>query len=85
MELTPKEKASELLEKFSPLVTTWDCYWDYPRNEDDVLNDAKQCALIAVDEILYALNDDDLYIQGETNIHDSIEYYNEVKQEINNL
>jgi hypothetical protein len=31
----------KLIEKYAPLVTTWDCYWD-----------AKKCALIAVDEIL---------------------------------
>jgi len=84
MELTPKKKASELLEKFSPLVTTWDCYWDYPRNEDDVLNDAKQCALIAVDEMINEMTD--LYKS-----HNSIDNFNrlnfwfEVKREINNL
>jgi hypothetical protein len=46
--ISPKEKAQELITKFSPLVTTWDCYWDTPRNEDDVVVDAKKCALIAI-------------------------------------
>jgi hypothetical protein len=85
MELTPKEKAKELYDKYFLLhesSTDENGVWIVSALNKGL---AKKCALIAVDEILYALNDDDLYIQGETNIHDSIEYYNEVKQEINNL
>lgn len=47
-----KEKAKQLVDKFSPLVTIWDCYHDIPLDPDLILKDAKQCALIAVDEIL---------------------------------
>lgn len=50
--MTPKEKATELINKFSPLVTTWDCYHDTPRDPDCILKDAKECALICVDEIM---------------------------------
>ena len=50
--MTPKEKAKELVEKYNPLVTTWDCYWDTERHKDDIVNDAKKCALIVVDEII---------------------------------
>ena len=50
--MTPIEKAKELVAKFSSFVTTWDCYWDSPRNEDDVIVDAKKCALIAVEELI---------------------------------
>ncbi|MES2395643.1 MAG: hypothetical protein V4549_06555 [Bacteroidota bacterium] len=65
-----KEKAIELVGKFKPLVTTWDCYWDCPANPDDILKEAKLCALICVDEML---------IKG-TEYH--IRYWQNVKQEI---
>jgi hypothetical protein len=45
---------------------------------------AKQCAIIAVDEIIKALNDD-IYIQGETDIDSHKEYWQEVKIEIEKL
>ena len=54
--MTAQEKAKELITKFSPLVTTWDCYFDSPRNEDDVIVDAKKCALIVVDELINDCN-----------------------------
>lgn len=73
--MKPKEKAKELIKKFSPLVTTWDCYWDAPRNEDDVIVDAKQCAIIAVDEILKLQ-----LIDGYDH-----EFWQEVKQELEKL
>lgn len=47
----PNDKAMELVEKFKPLVTTWDCYFDAQANPDEIV-DAKKCAHIAVDEIL---------------------------------
>ena len=67
--MTPKEKAQELAMKFDKYGET---------------DNAKQCALIAVDEIIKALNDD-IYIQGETDIDSHIEYWQEVKQEIQAL
>jgi hypothetical protein len=75
--MTPKEKAEEIynkcLDKIQGLEgTEW---WE----------SAKQCALIAVDEIINCLDDDDLYIQGESNIDGFISYYKEVKQEIEKL
>ena len=76
--MTPKEKAEELVDKFRMNVL------DY---EGSGLNTfkAKQCALIAVDEIIKTLKDNDLYIGGETNIDDIIRFWQEVKQEIENL
>ncbi len=50
--MTPKEKAKELIEKYSPLVTTWDCYNDSPTEDEYILRDSKKCAIICVDEIL---------------------------------
>jgi hypothetical protein len=50
--MTPKERAERLILKYSPLVTTWDCYWDTPRNEDDVRADAVKCSLVMIEEIM---------------------------------
>jgi len=66
--MTPKEKAKDLLDKFSN-VALLDSY------------EAKQCALVAVDEILAELLEivmvtSSKYIIKHTN------YYQEVKQEI---
>lgn len=74
--MTPKEKAKELVSKFDgDLITAG---WG-----ETAFIDSKQCALIAVDEIIKALNDD-IYIQGETDIDSHIEHWQEVKQEIEN-
>ena len=70
--MTPKEKADELIDKFYIKV--------YDREGTSAMNEfeAKQCALIAVDEILNLAsfyND----TQGE------VTYWTEVKQEIKNI
>ena len=65
--MTPKEKAQELFDRF---------YWNVlDRDGSAAMNgfELKQCALVAVDEILKA-------VEGK---HD--EYWQEVKQEIQNL
>ena len=64
--MTPKEKAKELVDKFSnvPLLDSYE---------------AKQCALIAVDEIFEALDEHHWQNRNVT------EYYREVKQEIEKL
>ena len=59
--MTPKEKALELYYKFT-------CY--APLHSDN-----KQCALIAVDEIIWLLNNNQI----------DIDYYQEVKKEINGI
>tara|TARA_R110000850_G_scaffold48_1_gene163 strand:+ start:60 stop:245 length:186 start_codon:yes stop_codon:yes gene_type:complete len=61
--MTPKEQAKELVERF---------YWKITENSLSV-RQAKQCALICVDEIL--------------KFHDRIDvdYWNEVKQEIKEI
>jgi hypothetical protein len=73
--MTPKEKAEELVDKFKR-------YAYYPTTNDDVLfvnqlnYNAKQCALIAVNEILNAV----------TAIADKrYDYWKEVKQELEKL
>jgi hypothetical protein len=68
--MTPKEKALEIIEDF-----TFNC------RECDYEAKAKQCALIAVDEILKAVdNPDEKYLMKHI-----VEYWRQVKQEIENL
>jgi hypothetical protein len=66
-----KEKARELVEKYDSTLT-------YLESKSK----AKQCALIAVDEVLYCLNmnHDNVYFYNP-----EYEYYKEVKQEIEKL
>jgi hypothetical protein len=77
--MAPKEKANELVDKFyqrfplkmNVITTRGDLSWEY-----DNWDEAKQCALIAVDEILG---------QFRWRPSDGLSYWTEVKQEIENL
>jgi hypothetical protein len=72
--MTPKEKAEELYSTYRYVLSLPNA----PLGENkDVL--AKQCALIAVDETLRAL-----HFNVWTNV-DEINYWKEVKQEIEQL
>ena len=68
--MIPQLKAKELVDK----------YWIYLRAgllyDEEAKEDAKHCALIAVDELFLATDDFDL---------DTKEYWQEVKQEIEKL
>ena len=68
--MTPKEKAIELYNKM----------YDYSLFEEE----AKRCALIAVDEILNGYEFDSLDIEHKR-IMDNINYWDKVKQEIEAL
>jgi hypothetical protein len=73
--MTPKEKAKELVDNFWYSLSI-------------TLGQAKQCALIAVDEILKAIPSEYLdEWKGETymSINEDVEYYQKVKQEIQAL
>ena len=72
--MTPKEKAKELFNK----------YYSYLKanlmDDKEAIDDAKQCALIAVDEIL------DSHYKLLSGVKTSIyKYWQEVKQEIKNI
>ena len=70
--MIPKEKAKELFDKFSL------GYYHAPN--------AKQCALIAVDEIMEFMKMDDEYTETSYNANSKwVNYWLEVKQEINKL
>jgi hypothetical protein len=69
--MTPKEKASELIVDFQLKCKTLD------------YQEAKQCALIAVDEILQILVQD--FEKGQHRANDFLDCWQEVKQEIEKL
>jgi len=69
--MTPKEKAKELHRKFYLL-----------NGESDSWDIAKQCALIAVDEIIKANPHSNPF---NTEVCSTMEYWQQVKQEIENL
>ena len=66
--MAPKEKALELIKKFRIHQPVW-----------EVRDDAKQCALIAVNEVIEALN----FHQWQN--RNEIEWWNEVKEEIEKI
>ena len=70
--MTPKEKAEELHNKFYKINEGVNLiYWE----------ESKQCALIAVNEILGDIDEAILHPQNQ----EAITYWNEVKQEIEKL
>jgi hypothetical protein len=82
--MTPKEKAKELVDKFyqrfpltmDVITTRGDLSWEY-----DSWKEAKQCALIAVDEIIEFLLQASKYLAFPKQVM----YWQEVKQEIEKL
>ena len=72
--MTPKEKATELVKKFTYNTR---CFIE-TKGWEDTLYDAKQCALIAVDEIIQAM--DNVMLPNPFK-----QYWNKVKQEIQAL
>lgn len=78
--LTPKEKAKELFDSFDLYVKNnkpdYETYFDKQVAISISKHNAQQCALIAVDEILNIYSNN--FIAG-------INYWKEVKQEINNI
>jgi hypothetical protein len=68
--MTPKEKAQELVDKFVS-ITLWNGY----------VTSAKECAYIAVDEILQMVDEN---MQGWLDA-DIIAYWKQVKKEIEKL
>jgi hypothetical protein len=71
--MTPKEKAEELFDRMHKEIYNKDMYNDLYR--------AKQCAIVAVDEIIQGYEFDSLEINHKR-IIDSINFWDEVKKEI---
>ena len=83
--MTPKEKAIELVDKFYQ-TTPNEYFVNEPigiKGRYKSWEQAKQCALIAVDEILKLENNNGYYFDG-TNVT-SISFWQEIKQEIEKL
>ena len=73
--MTEKDKAKELFDKYAMYLRSNLMY------DEEAREDVKVCALIAVDEIL----DDDMYGMEEEHFEKRINYWEEVKHEIENL
>lgn len=71
--MTPQEKAKELVDKYIEWTQEWSEIDGYII---DMYN-AKQCALIAVDLVIENIEDDYM--------HYELDYWNEVKQEIEKI
>jgi len=76
--MNPKDKAKELLDRFAPLAKYWDCYNDEPLEE----NNAKLCALIAIQEII---NSNPHSNPLNTDVYSTMDFWQSVKQEIEKL
>jgi hypothetical protein len=79
--MTPKEKAKELVDKFYPSV-------QWKLGQENCLDRAKQCALIAVDEIIESSPSLPILGDGGTfgeDIELSKIYWQEVKHELENI
>jgi hypothetical protein len=78
--MTPKQKAKELVDKF--FEYSYRVKWDIDKNKwEHNFDQSKQCALIAVDEILTWFK---AHSYSNKN-YDAFVFYNEVKQEIEKL
>ena len=75
--MTPKEQAKDLVDKFLKCKDVSNSYYVIP-----IMEDAKQCALIAVDEIINAIDFDWMEVQ---NLESEHRYWDEVKEEIKKL
>ncbi len=88
--MTAKEKALELVEKFEPFADYNEC--DAFTQLENMRKNAKHCAVIAIDEIInnikgiHKLEYASIYTQGQyLDGYEAIEFYEEVKQEIEKL
>ena len=76
--MTPIEKANELMQKYMAVTSQY--VLNGEANEADVRDEAKECALIAVEEII-SLKRDFLNYESESIF---IEYWKSVKRELEN-
>jgi len=76
--ITPKEKADELYRKY------W-VYFTYEQSVNSIFKHAKECALIAVDEIIELYEFHAISNPDDKRVIDTLNYFDEVKQEIKKL
>ena len=80
MELLPKQKAEELVNKYIPHIAGADRYNSTLGLYDKEIS--KQCALIAVDEIINSLENYGKESDELQNMENDFRYWQEVKQEL---
>jgi hypothetical protein len=78
--MTPKETAQELVDKFRKEFD-----WVESDYAVDLYRDTRQCALIAVDVIIEQCEFDVIYDVLNQRYMDKLNYWDEVRQEINKL
>jgi hypothetical protein len=76
--MTPKEKAEELVNKFRKEFD-----WVESQYAIDLYRDTRQCALIAVDEILNGISE--TWEVGSYDFESTNDFWQSVKQEIEKL
>jgi len=76
--MTPKEKAEELVLRYLRLQEKGSSNWLHKTL-------AKQCALIAVDEIIENIDFELCDMNGDFYINPKVKYWKEVKREIEKL
>lgn len=85
--MEPKEKAKELVNKFKT-YSYYDAHdlTSRVKREESNTDSAKECATIAVDEIIDQWIMIDTYIaDGDGQLNPNLKYWKEVKQEIEKL
>ena len=80
--MTPQEKANELVNQYRIILMSKDTDCG---NEIFCTLIAKECALIAVDEVLYALSVPPINNKGHLLYDGQIDYWKNIKQEIEKL
>jgi len=90
MEKTTKQKANELIERFYSCMSFKDVkLTSCDENPDLIVKmeklSAKQCAIIAVDEILFNIDATILYHKESIALSFNKEYWLEVRSELNDL
>ena len=78
--MTPKEKADELVNKFMEYSHTDFIPYRGGYQMDSQIENAKQCALIAVDEILNTIE-----YSSQADELSKVNYWQEIKQEIEKI
>ena len=77
MELTPKQKAEELVYFYQNLLTPLS-----EKKDDFFFSRCKKCALIAVDEIINSLENYGKESDELQNMENDFRYWQEVKEEL---
>ena len=81
--MTPKQKAKELVNKFTRIeddtVFYWEPYYDTMYSDDEILPHAKKCAKTVCNEILTELNK-----KPSKDLSD-LQYWTEIEHEISLL